>query len=49
MATVSKEDIIETLKAMTLLEASELSKELKEIFGVSAAVARCRRSCLWWW
>jgi len=36
MPTVSKEDIIETLKGMTLLEASELSKELKDIFGVTA-------------
>jgi large subunit ribosomal protein L7/L12 len=38
MPTVTKEDIIETLKGMTLLEASELSKELKELFGVSAAM-----------
>jgi large subunit ribosomal protein L7/L12 len=37
MPTVTKEDIIETLKGMTLLEASELSKELKDIFGVTAA------------
>jgi large subunit ribosomal protein L7/L12 len=36
MPTISKEDIIETLKGMTLLEASELSKELKDIFGVTA-------------
>ena len=36
MPTVSKDDIIETLKGMTLLEASELSKELKDIFGVTA-------------
>jgi len=36
MPTVSKDDIIETIKGMTLLEASELSKELKDIFGVTA-------------
>jgi len=37
MATVGKEQIIETLKGMTLLEVSELVKELEETFGVSAA------------
>lgn len=36
---VSKEDVIEYLKGMTLLEASELVKELEEVFGVSAAAA----------
>ncbi len=35
----TKEDVIEFLKGMTLLEASELVKELEEIFGVSAAAA----------
>lgn len=35
----TKEDVIEYLKGMTLLEASELVKELEEIFGVSAAAA----------
>lgn len=37
MATVAKQDIVETLKGMTLLEVSELVKELEETFGVSAA------------
>lgn len=37
MPTVAKEDIIETLKGMTLLEVSDLVKELEETFGVSAA------------
>jgi large subunit ribosomal protein L7/L12 len=37
MAT--KADVIEYLKGMTLLEASELVKELEEVFGVSAAAA----------
>lgn len=37
MATVAKEDIVETLKGMTLLEVSELVKELEDTFGVSAA------------
>ena len=35
----SKEDVIEYLKGMTLLEASQLVKELEDIFGVSAAAA----------
>ena len=36
---VSREDVVEYLKGMTLLEASELVKELEEVFGVSAAAA----------
>ena len=36
---VSKEEVIDYLKGMTLLEASELVKELEEVFGVSAAAA----------
>ena len=35
----TKEDVIEYLKGMTLLEASQLVKELEEVFGVSAAAA----------
>jgi len=35
----TKEDVIEYLKGMSLLEASELVKELEETFGVSAAAA----------
>ncbi|MBA2605358.1 MAG: 50S ribosomal protein L7/L12, partial [Acidobacteria bacterium] len=31
--------VVEYLKGMTLLEASELVKELEEVFGVSAAAA----------
>ena len=38
MAT-TKEDVVEYLKGITLLEASELVKELEEVFGVSAAAA----------
>jgi large subunit ribosomal protein L7/L12 len=37
MAT--REDVIDYLKGMTLLEASELVKELETVFGVSAAAA----------
>lgn len=37
MATVGKGEIVETLKGMTLLEVSELVKQLEETFGVSAA------------
>ena len=36
---VSKADVVEYLKGMTLLDASELVKELEEVFGVSAAAA----------
>ena len=36
---VTKDEVVEFLKAMTLLEASELVKELEEVFGVSAAAA----------
>jgi len=36
---VTKADVIEYLKGMSLLEASELVKELEEVFGVSAAAA----------
>ena len=35
----TREDVIEFLKSMTLLEASQLVKDLEEIFGVSAAAA----------
>jgi len=35
----TREDVIEFLKSMTLLEASELVKELEQVFGVSAAAA----------
>ncbi|MBI4211960.1 MAG: 50S ribosomal protein L7/L12, partial [Deltaproteobacteria bacterium] len=37
MATVAKEQIVESLKNMTLLEVAELVKELETTFGVSAA------------
>jgi large subunit ribosomal protein L7/L12 len=36
---VTKNDVVEYLKGITLLEASELVKELEEVFGVSAAAA----------
>src|SRR3982751_4179003 len=36
---ITKDDVVEFLKGMTLLEASELVKELEEVFGVSAAAA----------
>ncbi len=37
MADVTKDDVIEFLSNMTVLEMSELVKELEEKFGVSAA------------
>lgn len=36
---VSKEDILETISSMTVLEIVELVKAMEEKFGVSAAVA----------
>ena len=39
----TREDVIEYLKGMTLLEASQLVKELEETFGVSAAAAAVAR------
>ena len=35
---VSREEIIEALKEMSLLEASELVKDIEETFGVSAVL-----------
>lgn len=37
MAGVTQEQIVESLKGMSLLEVSELVKKLEETFGVSAA------------
>jgi len=37
MSNISKEDVIEFIANMTVLELSELVKELEEKFGVSAA------------
>jgi large subunit ribosomal protein L7/L12 len=37
MANVSKEDVIEFISNMSVLELSELVKELEDKFGVSAA------------
>jgi len=39
MAEISKEAVIEYISNMTVLELSELVKELEEKFGVSAAMA----------
>lgn len=36
---ITKDDVVEYLKGISLLEASELVKELEEVFGVSAAAA----------
>jgi len=37
MATTTKEEILEAIKGMSVLDLSELVKELEEVFGVSAA------------
>ena len=37
MADITKDDVIEFIKNMSVLELSELVKELEEVFGVSAA------------
>jgi len=39
MATITKEEIIEVVKNMTVMELNELVKALEEEFGVSAAAA----------
>lgn len=39
MATLTKTDLIEQIKGMTVLELAELVKALEEEFGVSAAAA----------
>lgn len=36
---MTRQDIVEALKGMSLLEASELVKDIEEAFGVSAAAA----------
>jgi large subunit ribosomal protein L7/L12 len=38
MPPLSKTEIVDAIKAMSVLELSELSKELQEVFGVSAAM-----------
>jgi large subunit ribosomal protein L7/L12 len=37
MADITKADVVEFIKSMSVLELSELIKELEETFGVSAA------------
>jgi len=37
MAKITKDEIVEALKEMSMLEVSELVTELEEVFGVSAA------------
>lgn len=37
MAEITKEDVVKFIEGMTVLELSELVKELEERFGVSAA------------
>lgn len=37
MSTITKEQFVDYIKGLTLIEAAELVKELEEIFGVSAA------------
>jgi len=39
MATMTKEELIEQIKTMTVLELADLVKALEEEFGVSAAAA----------
>ena len=37
MPPLSKDEIVEAIKAMSVLDLSELSKTLQDVFGVSAA------------
>ncbi|PKL14865.1 MAG: 50S ribosomal protein L7/L12 [Spirochaetae bacterium HGW-Spirochaetae-6] len=39
MATITKEDLLNAIKNMTMVEINELVKALEEEFGVSAAVS----------
>ncbi len=39
MPALSREEIVEAIKTMTVLELSQLSKDLQEVFGVSAMAA----------
>ncbi len=39
MATITKDEIIEHIKSMTVMELNDLVKTLEEEFGVSAAAA----------
>ena len=43
MAKVTVEQIIETLKEMSILEVNELVKAVEEAFGVSAAAVAAAR------
>ena len=38
-ATITKEDVVKFIESMTVLELSEMVKELEEKFGVSATAA----------
>ena len=39
MPPLSKDEIVDAIKTMSVLELSELSKQLQDVFGVSAAQA----------
>jgi large subunit ribosomal protein L7/L12 len=39
MPPLTKDEIVEAIKTMSVLELSELSKTLQEVFGVSAAMS----------
>ena len=39
MPALSREEIVEAIKTMTVLELSQLSKDLQEVFGVTAMAA----------
>ena len=53
MAKLTKDELIEAFKEMTLIELSEFVKEFEEVFDVTAAAAaaavccctRCRGCC----
>ena len=44
-AEITKEDVIEFIANMSVLDLSELIKEMEEKFGVSAAAQIGRASC----
>ena len=46
---ISKEDILEAVSSMSVLDLSELIKEMEEKFGVSSAAAAVAAPASWWW
>lgn len=46
---MTKEQIIDAIKEMSVLELNDLVKAIEEEFGVTAAASCGYRWCRWWW